>query len=121
VSRRRERAKRAGAERGAGAGTERGAGAGTERGAGAGTERGAGAGTERGAGGATAARRSARDRVSAPERPASRLGPQVALLIAVFGLAVLIAELAGATNLGVAFGVGQIAFALAAVYVLVKR
>jgi hypothetical protein len=102
VSRRRERAKRAGAERAASAGTERGAGR-----------------------SATAARRSARDgdrdRVSAPGRPASRLGPQIALLIAVFGLAVLIAELAGAANLGVAFGVGQIAFAVGAVYVLVKR
>ena len=35
---------------------------------------------------------------------------QVALLVAAFGLGVGVAELAGAANLGVAFGVGQIVF-----------
>jgi hypothetical protein len=36
-------------------------------------------------------------------------------------VAVLIAELAGAANLGVALGVGQVLFAVAAVYVLLRR
>jgi uncharacterized membrane protein (DUF485 family) len=34
---------------------------------------------------------------------------------------VVVAELAGAVNLGVALGVGQIAFAIAVVYLLVRR
>jgi hypothetical protein len=37
----------------------------------------------------------------------------VAILAAVFAVAVGVAELAGAANLGVAFGVGQVAFATA--------
>jgi hypothetical protein len=49
------------------------------------------------------------------------LGAQLGILVAVFAVAVLIAELAGAANLGVAFGVGQIAFALAAVWLMVWR
>jgi hypothetical protein len=52
---------------------------------------------------------------------ASTLGGQLVILAAVFAVAVLIAELAGAANLGVAFGVGQIAFAVALVYLLLKR
>jgi hypothetical protein len=42
-------------------------------------------------------------------------------LAAVFGAVVLVAELADAANLGVAFGVGQIAFAIAVVYLLLRR
>jgi hypothetical protein len=34
---------------------------------------------------------------------------------------VLVAELAGAANLGVALGVGQIAFAIAVIYLLLRR
>ena len=45
---------------------------------------------------------------------------QAALLAAVFAAATLIAELAGAANLGVAIGIGQIAFALALVVVLLR-
>jgi hypothetical protein len=41
--------------------------------------------------------------------------------VAVFAVAVLIAELAGAANLGIAFGIGQIAFALAALWLIVWR
>jgi len=52
---------------------------------------------------------------------ASTLGGQLVILAAVFAVAVLVAELAGAANLGVAFGVGQIAFAVALVYLLLKR
>jgi hypothetical protein len=52
---------------------------------------------------------------------ASTLGGQLVILAAVFVLAVLVAELAGAANLGVAFGVGQIAFTVALVYLLLKR
>jgi len=49
------------------------------------------------------------------------LGVQLAFLAAVFGVTVLVAELAGAANLGVALGIGQIAFAIAAVYLLMRR
>jgi hypothetical protein len=47
-----------------------------------------------------------------------RLAVRLALLIGVFAGAVAIAELAGAANLGVSFGIGQVAFALAVVVVL---
>jgi Na+/H+-dicarboxylate symporter len=40
--------------------------------------------------------------------------------VAAFGLGAGIAELAGAANLGTAFGVGQIAFALAVLGVLLR-
>ncbi|MBD0282524.1 MAG: hypothetical protein ICV69_10085 [Thermoleophilaceae bacterium] len=43
------------------------------------------------------------------------------LLAAVFAVAVLAAGLAGAANLGVALGVGQIALAIALVYLLLRR
>jgi hypothetical protein len=56
-----------------------------------------------------------------PGGPLSSLGVQLVLLAAVFGLAVLVAELFGAANLGVAFGVGQIAFAVALVYLLLRH
>jgi hypothetical protein len=46
---------------------------------------------------------------------------QLAFLVAVFAVVVLIAELAGAANLGVALGVGQIAFAIAVIYLLLRR
>jgi hypothetical protein len=49
------------------------------------------------------------------------LGLQIGFLAAVFALAVLVAELAGAANLGVAFGIGQIAFAISAVYILLRH
>jgi hypothetical protein len=65
--------------------------------------------------------RRARPRRGPVTGPLSRLGVQLAELAAVFGLAVLVAELAGAANLGVALGVGQIAFAIALVYLLLRR
>lgn len=43
---------------------------------------------------------------------------QAALLIAVFALTTALAELLGAADLGTAMGFGQIAFAVALVYVL---
>lgn len=49
------------------------------------------------------------------------LAVQIALLAAVFAVVVLVAELAGAANLGVALGVGQIAFAIAVIYLLLRR
>jgi hypothetical protein len=49
------------------------------------------------------------------------LGVQLALLFAVFVAAVVVAELSGAANLGVALGVGQIAFAIVVIYLLVRR
>jgi hypothetical protein len=65
---------------------------------------------------------------TAETRPAARratpdwpLGAQIAFLAAVFAVVVLVAEIAGAANLGVALGVGQIAFAITVVYLLVRR
>jgi hypothetical protein len=49
-----------------------------------------------------------------------RFRTQVAVVVAVFAAATGIAELAGAANLGTALGIGQIAFALALVFVLVR-
>jgi hypothetical protein len=62
-------------------------------------------------------------RVGAPARHATdwSLAVQLAFVVAVFAVGVLIAELAGAANLGVALGVGQIAFAIAVIYLLVRR
>jgi hypothetical protein len=60
---------------------------------------------------------------SPADRPAAsgwNLGVQVAFLAAVFAVVVLVAELAGAANLGVALGVGQIAFAIAVIFLLVR-
>ena len=45
----------------------------------------------------------------------------LALMVGAFVLATVVAELAGAANLGTAMSFGQIAFALAAVYVVVWR
>jgi hypothetical protein len=53
------------------------------------------------------------------ERPAHRVR-DVVLLAALFGITVGIAELAGAANLGVAFGIGQITFAIGLVVLLTR-
>jgi hypothetical protein len=45
----------------------------------------------------------------------------IALLAAVFGAAVGIAELAGAAKLGVSFGIGQVCFALALIVLLTRE
>ncbi len=47
--------------------------------------------------------------------------PDLAIMVAAFVAATVVAELAGAANLGTAMSFGQIAFALAAVFVLVRR
>jgi hypothetical protein len=71
---------------------------------------GAGAGAEAGRG------------TGAPGRQPPRISfaAQAGILIAVFAVVSLIADLAGAANLGVALGVGQIAFAIALVVLIVK-
>ena len=45
---------------------------------------------------------------------------QAGVLVAVFAVTTLIAELAGAANLGVSLGIGSITFSLALVAVIVK-
>ena len=45
---------------------------------------------------------------------------QIALLAAAFGVAVGLAELFGAADLGVAFGIGQLAFGAALAALLLK-
>ena len=76
------------------------------------------------------ARTGSREQASTKSRegPAGRvsgrawgLAVQIAFLAAVFGVVVLVAELAGAANLGVALGIGQIAFGIAVVYLLLRR
>jgi hypothetical protein len=59
----------------------------------------------------------------APNRRPPRLSflAQVGVLVAVFAVVSLIADLAGAANLGVALGIGVIAFAIALVAVIVKN
>jgi hypothetical protein len=52
---------------------------------------------------------------------APRLLAQAALLAAIVVVTTLVAELAGAANLGVALGIGQIAFAVALVALLLWR
>jgi superfamily II helicase len=59
---------------------------------------------------------------SAPMLPrAVRLAPQLAILAAAFAGGTLIAELAGAANLGTAMAFGQIAFVVALVALMVRR
>ena len=71
-----------------------------------------------GAGG-TAARGDA-DSGAAGRRTWRGIAADVAILIAVFAVTAAIAELAGAANLGVALGIGQVAFAIALVVVLLR-
>jgi hypothetical protein len=56
-----------------------------------------------------------------PEEPGWGLAAKLGLLVAVFAIAAVIAELAGAANLGVALGVGQVAFAVVVVWLLARR
>jgi hypothetical protein len=124
VSRRKRRVEEEGAAEAAG-GARRG---------GRGGARGAGPEAQGGRGRRRTARREAAglapaDARDAPGRSARRrvsasgwgLGVQIAFLVAVFAVVTLIAELAGAANLGVALGVGQIAFAIGVVYLLLTR
>ena len=66
-----------------------------------------------------------RDREPAPRDPGgSPGGPiarDIAILALVFGVAVGISELAGAANLGVSFGIGQVCFALALIVLLTRE
>jgi hypothetical protein len=45
----------------------------------------------------------------------------LALMVGAFVVTTVVAELAGAANLGTSMSFGQIAFAIAAVYVVVRR
>jgi hypothetical protein len=55
-----------------------------------------------------------------PGGAAAGLPARLALLAAVFAVTVGIAEIAGAANLGVSFGIGQIAFAIALLVLLIR-
>jgi hypothetical protein len=57
---------------------------------------------------------------SGEPRPSRRLLIDIGILAAVFAATVGIAELAGAANLGVAIGVGQVTFALVLVALLLR-
>ncbi len=60
-----------------------------------------------------------REPAAAARRPDWRV--DLAIMLGAFALVSVVAELAGAPNLGTALSFGQIAFALAAVYVLLRR
>jgi hypothetical protein len=59
---------------------------------------------------------------AAPDRRPARFpfGVQVAILVAVFAIVTLVAELAGAANLGVSLGIGSIFFAIALMAVMLE-
>jgi hypothetical protein len=57
----------------------------------------------------------------APQRQRWGLVPTLGFAIGVFAVVTLIAWAAGAANLGVALGIGQVAFALAVVWLMVFR
>jgi hypothetical protein len=67
-------------------------------------------------------RQGTRPRSNGEESSGRGLGllPQIGLLLAIFFVVTAIAELFGAANLGVALGVGQIAFAIAVVWMLLR-
>jgi hypothetical protein len=58
----------------------------------------------------------------APGRPPNKISfaGQVGILVAVFAATVGLAELFGAANLGIAFGIGQIVFAIVLVALLLR-
>lgn len=70
-------------------------------------------------------KRARREREEPPpqrRRPLARaLALDLALLLAAFAAGTVIAELAGAVNLGTALTFGQLAFAAAVVYILLRR
>ena len=53
-------------------------------------------------------------------RASRRLALDIGILVAVFAVTVGIAELAGAANLGVAIGVGQVTFAIVLVALMLR-
>ncbi len=58
---------------------------------------------------------------SSPERPRWGLALTLGVAIGVFAVVTLVAWAAGAANLGVALGIGQVAFAVAVVALMVWR
>lgn len=56
-----------------------------------------------------------------PIEPRRRALVSLAIIVGAFALSAAVAGLAGAANLGTALAFGQMGFALAVVYVLVKR
>jgi hypothetical protein len=70
--------------------------------------------------GSAASTRRANVGPDAGRRPWRGIAVDVAVLIAVFAVTAAVAELAGAANLGVALGIGQVAFAIALVVVLLR-
>ena len=83
---------------------------------------GAGSGQPAARGGAASGRRaSGSSDPEAGRRTWRGIAIDVAILIAVFAVTSAIAELAGAANLGVALGIGQVAFAIALVVVLLRE
>jgi hypothetical protein len=61
------------------------------------------------------------EKARSPEpRSSRRLAIDIGILTAVFAATVGIAELAGAANLGVAIGIGQVTFALVLVALLLR-
>jgi hypothetical protein len=69
-------------------------------------------------------RRKRANDLPAPPPPPARTGgllPQMAILVAVLAVVTLIAEAAGAANLGVAISIGSIAFTIVLMYFILRR
>ena len=74
-------------------------------------------------------RRKQADELPPPPPPPARTGglrtggllPQIAILVAVLAVVTLIAEAAGAANLGVAISIGSIAFTIVLMYFILRR
>jgi hypothetical protein len=79
-----------------------------------------GGATPRDVGAGRAPRAGAGGEPERPGRPPDKISfaAQVGILVATFAITVGIAELAGAANLGVAFGIGQIVFTIVLVFLL---
>lgn len=68
-------------------------------------------------------RRKRATELSPPPPTQARPGllPQIAILVAVLAVVTLIAEAAGAANLGVAISIGSIAFTIVLMYLILRR
>jgi hypothetical protein len=68
-------------------------------------------------------RRKRANELSPPPPAQARPGllPQIAILVAVLAVVTLLAEAAGAANLGVAISIGSIAFTIVLMYFILRR
>jgi hypothetical protein len=85
-----------------------------------GRESGPAGGSEGGPAGKSESERAGRSDSERGRRVPLGFPAQVVVLAAAFGVGVGVAEAAGAANLGTAFGIGQIVFAITLVFLLLR-